>query len=82
MKYCIETLVTFENPSHPPIVMEAISVEGEMKPDVVDRQLSLLTPTQLSIRLSSDDVKRLRMSSSSFMELLHLSVKTIEELSM
>lgn len=79
MNYVIETLITFKCSTHARIVMESIDVEGEMRPDIVDRKLSIPIPTQLSILLSSNDIKKLRMSSSSLMEMVHLSSKTIEE---
>lgn len=72
--------VEFLDGHHAEIVKSAVSVEPELRPQVVARVLEVEGAT-LRACFRACDPRSLRVSASSFLELVQVAVETIEALS-
>ncbi|XP_078444453.1 transcription factor isoform X2 [Wolffia australiana] len=70
--------VDFDSEEHASIVYSALAVDKELQPDKVRRKMSV-SGRLLSVRFEAVEARLLRPSFSSFIDLLVLSSKTIEQ---
>ncbi|WCJ28948.1 hypothetical protein M5689_010615 [Euphorbia peplus] len=70
--------VDFESERNASIVHAALVVDKELQPDKVKRQMSI-SGGKLSVHFEAVEARFLRASYSSFVDVLALATKTIEE---
>ncbi|XP_065878060.1 uncharacterized protein [Euphorbia lathyris] len=70
--------VDFESEGHASIVHAALIVDKELQPDKVKRNMSI-SGGKLSVHFEAVEARFLRASYSSFVDVLTLATKTIEE---
>ncbi|GAV66181.1 Pcc1 domain-containing protein [Cephalotus follicularis] len=71
--------IDFESAEHASVVYAALAVDKELQPDKVKRQMSVSSDGKLSVHFEATEARFLRASFSSFMDVLTLATKTIEE---
>ncbi|KAF9601067.1 hypothetical protein IFM89_015993 [Coptis chinensis] len=76
---CFSTLeVDYGSEENARIVYAALAVDKELQPDRVKRQM-IVSDGKLSVRFEAVEARFLRMSFTSFVDILTLATKTIEE---
>uniref|UniRef100_A0A1D1YSE5 Polarized growth chromatin-associated controller 1 n=1 Tax=Anthurium amnicola TaxID=1678845 RepID=A0A1D1YSE5_9ARAE len=73
--------VDYESELHASIVCAALAVDKELQPDKVKRQMSVCNG-RLSVHFEAVEARFLRASFSSFVDLVTIATKTIEEFDM
>jgi EKC/KEOPS complex subunit PCC1/LAGE3 len=76
-KFSYSSTVTFEEENHASTVHTAMSVDAELRPDDVKRELSL-DGTRMTLAFASNDARMLRAAVGTFYDLLALAVRTLE----
>ncbi|KMZ66366.1 hypothetical protein ZOSMA_29G00140 [Zostera marina] len=77
-KFVCDLEVDFESEEHSSIVYEALAVDKELQPDKVKRQM-LVSGGKITVHFEAIEARFLRASFSSFVDLITLATKTIEE---